>query len=172
MGTSSFFTAIDTVAPMLIGVVRPGFIFVICCRIFAVANGACACLPAANAGTGFRLGVVGVVFAGAGVGAVTVGYPFPVVVVREFFAILIPADAALERTRAVGFLIGTGFRLGSISESAFALAGLGVGAVAVGSPVAIVVIPQITKFPITAATCCPFCACGSSPVLRPVVFPV
>ena len=82
MGTSSFFTAIDAVAPMLIGVIQPGFIFVICCRIFALADGACARLPAAHAGTGFRLGVAGVVFAGAGVGAIAVGYPFPVVIQR------------------------------------------------------------------------------------------
>ena len=61
----------DAAAPMLTGIVRPGLIFVLCRHrgIFAVANGACACMPAVHAGAGLRIGVAGVVFAGAGVGA-------------------------------------------------------------------------------------------------------
>ena len=79
----------DAAAPMLTGIVRPGLIFVLCRHrgIFAVANGACACLPAVHAGAGLRLGVAGVVFAGAGVGAVAVGGPVSPGMV-EGFAVL------------------------------------------------------------------------------------
>ena len=87
MGSYLLCIAIDAAAPMLVGIVRPGFIFVICCRIFAFADGARARFPAAQAGAGFRLGVTGVVFAGAGMGAVAVGYPFPVVIQRVQFLI-------------------------------------------------------------------------------------
>ena len=87
MGSYLLCIAIDAAAPMLVGIVRPGFIFVICCRIFAFADGAGAHFPAAQAGAGFRLGVAGVIFAGAGMGAVAVGYPFPVVIQRVQFLI-------------------------------------------------------------------------------------
>ena len=73
MGNYLLCIAIDAAAPVIVGIVRPGFIFVICCRIFAFADGACARIPAAHAGTGFRLGVAGIALAGAGVGFVSIG---------------------------------------------------------------------------------------------------
>ena len=107
--------AMDAAAPMLTGIVRPGLIFVLCRHrgIFAVANGACACLPAVHAGAGLRLGVAGVVFAGAGVGAVAVGRPIvPVVIQCVHFLIggVIAALAGIVSAPAL-FRAGSGLAL-------------------------------------------------------------
>ena len=95
----------DAAAPMLTGIVRPGLIFVLCRHrgIFAVANGACACLPAVHAGAGLRLGVAGVVFAGAGVGAVAVGRPIVPVVIQCVQSLIRSVIAALTLAGFVGF---------------------------------------------------------------------
>lgn len=97
--------AMDAAAPMLTGIVRPGLIFVLCRHrgIFAVANGACACLPAVHAGAGLRLGVAGVVFAGAGVGAVAVGRPIVPVVIQCVQSLIRSVIAALTLAGFVGF---------------------------------------------------------------------
>ena len=100
---------------MLIGVIQPGFIFVIGCRIFSLADGAYARLPAGHAGTVFRLGMAGVVFAGAGVGAIAVGYPFPVVIQRVQ-TLIRGVIAALALADFVGFpaRLGAGGRFGIV----------------------------------------------------------
>ena len=113
MGNYLLCIAIDAAAPVIVGIVRPGFIFVICCRIFAFADGACACIPAAHAGTGFRLGVAGIALAGAGVGFVSIGHPIvPVVIQCVHFLIgyVIAAGAGIVGAPAL-FRAGGGFHL-------------------------------------------------------------
>lgn len=57
-------------------------------RICSAADGACARIPAAHAGAGFRFGVAGIALAGAGVGFVSIGRPIvPVVIQRVRFLI-------------------------------------------------------------------------------------
>ena len=98
---------------MLIGIFRPGFIFVLCC-IFAVANGACARFSAVHAGAGLRPGVAGVVFAGAGVGAVAVGRPIVPVVIQCVHFLIGGIIAALAGVVGFPANLGAGGSLGLV----------------------------------------------------------
>lgn len=82
-------------------------------RICSAADGACARIPAAHAGAGFRFGVAGIALAGAGMGFVSIGYPIvPVVIQRVRFLIggVIAAGAGIIGAPAL-FRAGGGFHL-------------------------------------------------------------
>ena len=82
-------------------------------RIFPAADGACARFSAAHAGAGSPLDVAGVVFAGAGMGFIPVGYPTaPVVIQRCQLGIggVIAAGAGIVGAPAL-FRAGGGFDL-------------------------------------------------------------
>ena len=149
----------------------PAVVAQVCFAIFAPADAAYGGIHAIRfpkVAAVFRLGVAGVARADAGVGLISVRRPAPVMPRRVNPA----AHGAGGRLGAGRYAEGTILRLGSVIEFAIALAGAGVGAVAVGRPIAIVVRPVFAEaFSTVAAFCFPY-ARGflSNPVILQELF--
>ena len=99
-------------------------------------------------GTVFRIGVAGVARADAGVGLISVGRPSAPVMLRR----VNPAAHGAGGRRGAGrYAESTFLRLGSVIEFAIALAGAGMGAVAVGFPKSPIVVAPSKIFRAAAA---------------------
>ena len=139
---------VDTGAPVLVGIARPGAVKLVACRVSSVALVTPACFPTAHAGAIARFCVVEIPRTYTGVGAVAIGateHPFVLVrVCAAIFAIAFPAPGGVC---AGGLTNVAAFRLHMAGVS---LADAGVGFISVGRPSAPVMIQRVNRTALSA----------------------
>ena len=155
---------VDTGAPVLVGIARPGAVKLVACRVSFVTLVAPARFPAAHAGAIARFCVGEIQRTHTGVGAVAIGvteHPFVLArVCAAIFAIAFPAPGGVS---AGGLLNVAVFRL---YMAGVALAGMGVGFISVGCPCAPVMTQQVNRTALSAGGRYGAGRCAEGTILR------